>query len=179
MGSDRKQQGKREQRISPWYDDQKVREVYIDYLSWRTSIQKKNGVREVSQVGTTHLGMLDKPGAPWCLVPTRVRFLEVFLFPKIFKYSKTDKKYFCGFFGVCLLTVSHTSLFSRFWSVPEGLFYVFFWCQSLDNITFNINGRTWDIMLYSLPIDNLRVSATSWACVGFPLKRKGWCSTVA
>ena len=65
-----------------------------------------------------------------------------FLFSYFSKYSKTDKKYFCGFFGVRLLTVSRTSLFSRFWSVPEGLFYVFFRCQSLDNITFNINGRT-------------------------------------
>ena len=65
-----------------------------------------------------------------------------FFISKILKYSKTDKNYFCGFFGVRLLTVSRTSLFSRFWSVPEGLFYVFFWCQSLDNITFNINRRT-------------------------------------
>ena len=31
---------------------------------------------------------------------------------KILKYSKTDKKYFYGFFGVRLLTVSRTSLFS-------------------------------------------------------------------
>ena len=65
-----------------------------------------------------------------------------FFISKILKYSKTDKKYFCGFFGVRLLTVSHTSFFSQFWSVSEGLFYVFFRCQSLDNITFNINGRT-------------------------------------
>ena len=78
--------------------------------------------------------------APWCLVHTRGRFLEVSLFPKFLNIPK--QKYFCGFFGVRLLTVSRTSLFSRFWSVPEGLFYVFFRCQSLDNITFNINGRT-------------------------------------
>ena len=78
--------------------------------------------------------------------------------PGSFFISKIDKKYFCGFFGVRLLTVSRTSLFSRFWSVPEGLFYVFFWGHGLDNITFNINRRTSDIMLYSLPIDNLRVS---------------------
>ena len=65
-----------------------------------------------------------------------------FFISKILKYSKTDKKYFCGFFGVRLLTVSCTSLFSQFWSVPEGFFYVLFRCQSLDNITFNINRRT-------------------------------------
>ena len=65
-----------------------------------------------------------------------------FFISKILKNSKTDKKYFFRFFGVRLLTVSHTSLFSRFWSVPEGLFYAFFRCQSLDNITFNINRRT-------------------------------------
>ena len=77
-------------------------------------------------VSSAHQGML--PGS--------------FLFSYFSKYSKTDKKYFCGFFGVRLVTVSRTSLFSRFWSVPEGLFYVFFQCQSLDNIAFNINWRT-------------------------------------
>ena len=45
------------------------------------------------------------------------------------------------------------------WSVPEGLFYVFFQCQSLDNITFNIDRHTSDVMLYSLSVDNLWVSA--------------------
>ena len=35
---------------------------------------------------------------------------------------------------------------------------MFFRCHSLDNITFNINGHTSDIMFYSLPIDDLRVS---------------------
>ena len=35
---------------------------------------------------------------------------------------------------------------------------MFFRCQSLDNIAFNINGRTSDIVFYSLPIDNLRGS---------------------
>ena len=30
---------KREQRISPRYGDQQVREVFIDFLSWRTSIR--------------------------------------------------------------------------------------------------------------------------------------------
>ena len=30
---------------------------------------------------------------------------------------------------------------------------------------------TWDLYLL--------ITATSWACVGFPLKRKGWCSKVA
>ena len=65
-----------------------------------------------------------------------------FFISKILKYSKTDRKYFCGFFGVHLLTVSRTSSFSRFWSVPEGLIYVFFRCHSLDNISFIINGCT-------------------------------------
>ena len=54
---------KREQRISPRYGDQQVREVFIDFLSWRTSIWKKNGVRKVSQVGTV---VLCPPGdASW------------------------------------------------------------------------------------------------------------------
>ena len=135
---------KREQMISPRYGDQQVQEVYIEFLFFRTSIWKKNGVREVSQVGTTHLGAPrpGKPSVPWCLVPTRVRFLEVSYFPIFLNIPKLTKKYFCILFGVRLLTVSRTSLFSRFWSVPEGLFYVFFQCQSLDYIAFNINVRT-------------------------------------
>ena len=113
----------------------------------------------MSQVGTTHLGAPGKPATRALVSCAHQATLRgSFLFSYFSKYSKTDKKYFCGFFGVRLLTVSCTSLFSRFWSVPEGLFYVFFRCQSLDNITFNINGHTWDIMLYSLPVNNLRVS---------------------
>ena len=115
------------------------------FLSWETSKQKKNGVRKVPEVGTAHLGA---PGVP--------SWLFLIFLKKL--YSKLDRKYFCRFFGVRLLTVSLTSSFSRFSGVPEGFLYVFFRCHSLDNITFNINGHTSDIMFYSLPINNLRVS---------------------
>ena len=49
-----------------------------------------------------------------------------FFISYILKYSKTDKKYFCGFFGVRLLTVSRTSLFH-----DSGVFRkVSFMCSS-------------------------------------------------
>ena len=140
MGSDRKQQEKRTKDFFA-IGDQQVREVYIDFLSWRTSIRKK---MESGGVPCGH----NPPGRTRLAWGTLVSCAHQgtlhgsFFISKIVKYSKTNKKYFCGFFGVRLLSVSHTSLFSRFWSVPEGLFYVFFRCQSLDNITFNINGRT-------------------------------------
>ena len=51
----------------------------------------------MSQVGTTHLGMPGKPGAPWCLVPTRVRFLEVSYFPNFLNIPKLTKNIFADF----------------------------------------------------------------------------------
>ena len=51
----------------------------------------------MSQVGTTHLGTLGKPGAPWCLVPTRVRFLEVSYFPIFLTNPKVTKNIFVDF----------------------------------------------------------------------------------
>ena len=44
------------------------------------------------EVGTTHLGAPGKPGTPWCLVPTRVRFLEVSYFPNFLNIPKLTKK---------------------------------------------------------------------------------------
>ena len=49
--------------------------------------------------------------------------------------------------------------FSGFWSVPEGLSYVLLQCYHLNNISFNINGRTRDIVLNSLPINHSRMCA--------------------
>ena len=48
----------------------------------------------MSQVGKTHLGA---PGAPWCLVPTMVRFLEVSLFPNFLNIPKLIKNIFADF----------------------------------------------------------------------------------
>ena len=101
------------------------------------------------------------PGHPWARpgvsCSPRSPF-GLFLYFQNFKILKTDKKYFCGFFGVRLLTVSRTSYFSEFWSIPKGFLYVFLWCHGLDNIAFNINRHTWDIVFNSLSIDHLRVS---------------------
>ena len=64
-----------------------------------------------------------------------------FFISKILKYSKTDENIFVDFSESVYLPY-HVPPYFHFWSVPTGLFYVFFRCQSLDNITFNINGRT-------------------------------------
>ena len=91
MGSDRKQQGKRGQRISPRYGDQQVREVYIDFFYLGEQAErKKNGVRKVPEVGTTHLGALG-------LVPTRVHFLEVSYFPNFCYIPKLTENIFAAF----------------------------------------------------------------------------------
>ena len=71
--------------------------IYRFFLSWGTSIRKKNGVRKVSQVGTTHLGAPGLPGMPWCIVPTRGRFLVVSLFPKFLNIPKLIKNIFADF----------------------------------------------------------------------------------
>ena len=36
------------------------------------NLQGKEGVREATEVGTTHLGMPGPPGAPWWVVPPTV-----------------------------------------------------------------------------------------------------------
>ena len=77
---------KRKQEISPRYEGQQVREVYKDFLSWETSKLKKNGVRKVPE-----------PGAPWCLVPTRVTFLAVPYFPNFLNIPKQTKNIFVDF----------------------------------------------------------------------------------
>ena len=46
---------------------------------------------------TTHLGGPDMPGVPWCLVPTRVRFLEVCYFPIFLNIPKLTKNIFAYF----------------------------------------------------------------------------------
>ena len=51
----------------------------------------------MSQVGTTHLGTPGKPGAPWCLVPTRVYFLEVSYFPIFLNIPKLTENNFADF----------------------------------------------------------------------------------
>ena len=98
------------------------------------------------------------PGAPWWPVPTRVCFLVVSYFPNFCYIPKLTKNIFADFLESVYLPYHISPLFSQFWSVPKGLFYMFFRCQCLDNITFNINGHTSDIMFYSLSINNLRVS---------------------
>ena len=149
---------KQEHKISSWYGGQYVRGVYNDFfiLGNKQTVEKRSP--EGVPGGHNPLGRAKAAWRALVSCAHQGTLPGSFLFSYFSKYSKTDKKYFCGFFGVRLLTVSRTSLFSWFWSVPKGFFYVFFQCHSLDNISFNINGRTWDIMFYSLPINNLRVS---------------------
>ena len=71
--------------------------VYKDFLSWETSKRKKNGVRKLPEVGTTHLGTPGLPGASWCLVPTRVTFLVVSYFPNFLNIPKLTKNIFAEF----------------------------------------------------------------------------------
>ena len=48
-------------------------------------------------MGTTHLVVPGKPDAPWYLVPTRVRFLEVSYFPNFLNIPKLTKNIFVDF----------------------------------------------------------------------------------
>ena len=72
--------------------------VYVkNFLSWEARIWKENGVGKVSEVGTTHQGT---PRGAWRALVYRAHLdhLPVYFFiPKILKYSKTDREYFCGF----------------------------------------------------------------------------------
>ena len=99
--------------------------VYIEnFYSWETSIWKENGVGKASEVGTTHQGT---PRGAWHALVYRAHLdhLPVYFFiSKILKYSKTDKKYFCGFFGVHLLffntvqmqALTYTRIHSPLWT---------------------------------------------------------------
>ena len=107
--------------------------VYKDFLSWGTSRTEEKWSLE-----SMHLVALGLPSVPWCIVPTRVTFLEVPYFPNFLNIPKLTKNIFADFSE----SVSRASLFSRFWSVPKIFFYVFFRCHRLDNIAFNINGCT-------------------------------------
>ena len=67
------------------------------FLSWETSKRKKDGVRKVHEVGTTHLGAPGLPDVPWCLVPTRARFLVVSYFPNFCYIPKLTENIFADF----------------------------------------------------------------------------------
>ena len=130
----------RKQDISPRYRGQQVREVYKDFFI----LGNKRTQEKRSSEGAR--GGHNPPGrawlAPWCLVPTRVHFLVVSYFPNFCYIPKLTKNIFVDFLESVYLPYHVPPIFSRFWSGAEGLFYVFFRCESLDNITFNINGHT-------------------------------------
>ena len=79
---------------------------------------------------------------PRCLVPTRVTFPVVSYFPNFSYIPKLTKNIFTDFSESVYLPYHIPPLFRLFWGVPEGFFYVFLRCHCLNNITFNINGRT-------------------------------------
>ena len=121
--------------------------IYKEFLSCKTSNPEEKRGQEDSRGGH------EPPG--WrALVPRghQVGPLGCFLFLYFYKYSKTDRKYFYGIFGVGLLTVSGTSSLSGFWSVLEGLSYVFLRCHSLNNVSLNINRH----LERSFPAKNLK-----------------------
>jgi hypothetical protein len=111
MRSDRKQQGKENRRFLCDTVVNRFGGVYKDFLSWETSKRKKNGVRKVSQVGTIHLGAPGLPGVPWCLVPARVRFLEVSYFPNFLNLPKLTKNIFADFLESVYLLYNIPPLF--------------------------------------------------------------------
>ena len=73
---------KREQGISLRYGDQQVREVYIDFFILEDKYVEEKQSTEGVPGEHNPPGHARLPGAPWCLLPTRGRFLEVSLFPK-------------------------------------------------------------------------------------------------
>jgi hypothetical protein len=96
------------------------------FLSWETSKRKKNGVRKVPEVGTTHLGAPGKPGAPWCLVPTRGTFLVVSYFPNFLNIPKLTKNTFAIFWSPFTYRITYLLFFSY-----SGVFWkVSFMCSS-------------------------------------------------
>ena len=82
------------------------------------------------------------PGAPWCLVPTRVRFLEVSYFPNFVYIPKLTKNIFVDFLESVYLPYYVPPYFQ-----DSGVFRKDSFMCSSDvkvwiNIAFNINGRT-------------------------------------
>ena len=71
--------------------------MYKDFLSWGTSRTEEKRSPKVPEVGTTHLGVPGMPGAPCCIVPTRVPFLEVSYFPNFLNIPKLTKNIFADF----------------------------------------------------------------------------------
>ena len=73
-------------------------------------------------MGTTHLGAPGKPGMPWCLVPTRGRFLEVSLFPKFLNIPKLAKNIFADFSEIVYLLYHVPPYFDDFGVFRKGYF---------------------------------------------------------
>ena len=99
--------------------------IKIFYLGEQAE-QKINGVRKVPEVGTTHLGAPDMPGAPWCIVPTRVTFLEVSYFPNFLNIPKLTKNIFADFSESVYLPYHVTPFFNDSGVFPK----VSFMCSS-------------------------------------------------
>ena len=140
------------------------------------------------EVASTQRGAPGGPGAPWWVLGSSCALLTVSYFLIFLKIPKLTESKSVNFSESVYLPYHIPPLFQLFGSVPEGLPYVLFRCHGLDNIAFNINWRTWDIMFNSLTIDHLRVSAfriINFYCTGtidlfdnirsFPFREKLTC----
>jgi hypothetical protein len=93
-------------------------------------------------VATTHQAAPGVPGVPWWVVGLSGAHLAIYYFPNFIKNPKLTKSKFVNFPESIYLPYHVPPLFQLFWSVSEGLPYVFFRGHGLNNIAFNINWHT-------------------------------------
>jgi hypothetical protein len=96
----------------------------------------------VPEVATIHQATPGVPGAPWWVVGPSGAHLAIYYFPNFQNIPKLAEGKFVNFLESVYLSYHVPPLFQLFWSVLEGLPYVFFRCHGLNNIAFNINWRT-------------------------------------
>jgi hypothetical protein len=96
----------------------------------------------VPEVATTHQAAPGVPSAPWWVVDPSGAHLAIYYSPNFIKIPKLTESKFVNFSESVYLPYHVPPLFQLFWSVPEGLPYVFFRCHGLNNIAFNIYWRT-------------------------------------
>ena len=88
---------KREQRIPTRYGDKQVREVYIDFFILEDKHPGEKRSTECVPGGHNPPGRARQAWRPWCIVPARVRFLEVSYFPIFLNIPKLIENIFADF----------------------------------------------------------------------------------
>ena len=71
-----------------------------------------------------------------------MHFQIVYYFPKFLNIPKQTEDTFVELLESVYLPYHIPTPFSGLWSVSKDFPYVFLWCYSLNNSSFNINGRT-------------------------------------